>query len=189
MRGTFNTVDLNHSLRFIVPFLGISIQTIEKYCLNAYFGDTSYPNLTNHVFLLFEYYDDPLNKRLVKELTSLPDYEFSYQPSESLIIYVYKIPESFQKDYELFRQSKYSKISDENKKAIKKFFSLNPTNDLYGILYRTEARRKHLEKYFSECPDGTEVSHVSLPEDAEYSSILNPEKEIFSMDTLLKQLK
>lgn len=189
MRGTFNSVEFTHSFRFIVPFLGISPQTIDKYCLNAYFGDTSQPNLINHVFLLFEYYDDPLNQRLIKEITSLPDYESSYQPSESLIMYIFRIPDRFQKDYELFKQSKYSKISEESKKVIKSFFSLNPTNDLYGILYRTEARRKHLEKYFSQCPDGTEVSYVSLPEDAEYSSILNLEKEIFSIDTLLKQLK
>jgi len=184
MRKVLQDVPVTETFRFILPFLGLPHNIMDKYCVNAYYADTANPQLDTHIFLLFEYFDDPVNEQIHGTLIKNSNFITMYHPTESLSLYCFKIPDNFIKDFKLFKNSKYSKISEDGKSVIRKWHGLTPQKDLYGILYKTLAKKQALEKTFAVVmSDGTIVSEVKLRDEDEYLELLNPEKETFDVAT------
>lgn len=188
MRKVLQDIPVTQTYRFVLPFLELSRSITDKYCVNAYYADKANVELTNHIFLLFEYFQDPLQDNIDSHISKSPNFFMKYHPTESLIIYCLQVPDKFKKDFEIFKQSKYSHISEVGKTAIRKWHNLTPTQDLYGVLYKTPAKKLSLEKRINVCDDGTVVSDIKLRDDDEYQDVLNPKNETFDLtEYILKQ--
>lgn len=184
MRKILRDIELTRTFKYVVPFLNIKSNLIDSYCVNAYCRDWTHTHYVNHLFLLFEYFEDPIGDLLDRECKGNPNYVEAYKPSDSYIVYVFKIPKSREEDYNRFLNSKYSTISDEGKQVIKEYWKLPPTSEVYGVLYKTERRKKTLENSWAIMEDGFPVSYVPLREDEEYLSVLDMDRETFSLEKL-----
>jgi hypothetical protein len=123
-----------------------------------------------------------IKEQIHNSLSTNPNYISDYKPTETLIMYCYKVPNKHLRDFEMFKRSKYSQISDEGKTQIRKWHSLTPNKDLYGIIYKTPAKKQALEnKLAVVMSDGSIKSEVILAEDAEYLDVLDPERETFDL--------
>jgi hypothetical protein len=119
-------------------------------------------------------YDDFINDIKASEL-----YIENILIKDKSINFVFKIPDKYIDDYNLFTTGKYSKINKGTKMLI-----LNTLTDKYGlthgsktlhkvrdVLYCGEDLRKELEAEFN----------MVIPKDWELSSIINTEDETFKM--------
>lgn len=88
---------------------------------------------------------------------------------EYTIMYNFRINEKFKKDFDIFLESKYSKLSDSYKARIANFHTLRKTHEIYGILHKTDARRKRVEEKIGQ----------PLPEEAELYHILKTSRETY----------
>ncbi len=93
--------------------------------------------------------------------------------TESTIIFILKIDESFQDTYKLYIEGKYSKICDKDKATILQFAHVNFDMELFktvsGVLNKKNEYKKFLEKKLQ----------VTIPDDIELSSKINEDAETF----------
>ncbi len=178
---------VSRTFKYLLPLVSPPEKLTKEYCIDAYCGDREHPELQNHVFLLFEFCSDPVDVKIETILTGNTNYQCHYHVSENYIMYVLKIPDCFSKDYAIFLKSQYSKMSENAKKAIKTFHKCAPNTRMYGILYKTELRKKALEEELSVFDvNGNLLSGVVIPDDIEYDSLIDLEQEIFNINSMLK---
>lgn len=187
MRRTLsNSQDNTRTFTYIVPLLELPKRLIIDYCVDAYCGDVNRPeyNKPYYISLLFEYFDDPIDIKIEREFNKLPNFIESYKVNEKQIMYVFSLHPKYEKDFDTFLKSKYSELSVEAKKTIRKFFDLNPTKTVYGILYKTELRKQELERYLSYHPSGRYLGPTIIPEHQEYESVLDMDNEVYGSKQL-----
>lgn len=97
-----------------------------------------------------------------------------YREVEEGYLFTFRVPDEYIRDYDIFLAGKYSKMSNNAKKKICDLACRNSIKKhkdtvVYGVLYRTVSRRKYIEDLVGE----------KIPADAEYSSIIDPVKEIY----------
>jgi len=80
-------------------------------CINKYQGE---PGL---IFIVTKQYQDVGFEAFYTTITSFPNYVDDYDDS-GYLVFIFKILEEHQKDYELILNGKYSKISQQSKKLI-----------------------------------------------------------------------
>jgi len=80
-------------------------------CINKYQGE---PGL---IFIVTKQYQDVGFEAFYTTITSFPNYVDDYDDA-GYLVFIFKIPEENQKDYELILNGKYSKISQQGKKLI-----------------------------------------------------------------------
>lgn len=180
LRNTTSTSSL-----FLLPMLELNRSFIEShFATNVFHSDYFKPNLNNNILILY----NPRNKKEFSEfinlLMTLPEYVENYPLNDDYHIVVFKTPKIYNEDYKTFLTGQYSKISDKLKRKILKYFDKGIESDLYGVLYKTEAKRRSLSHQLSHTRDGYPVLPVEIKETEEYLDILYPEKEVLRYNSL-----
>lgn len=123
-------------------------------------------NLTGHGEIVKETVES-----IVKNLPNKVEIEYV---TDDQFILVLSIPENYQQDFDFYSQGKYSKMSkDFANTHLVKVLGITSMKQLYpySVIMKTEHRKKMLEEKIGE----------ALPENAEYMSLLNLEREKTSL--------
>lgn len=168
---------LNKSFTYVLPMLS-PYMDIEKYNLkNTFIGDEAYKQHDNNIFLLYRFYGSKEFLAYEDYLKSNELFVGSYDPDEYHVMYIFKVPEEFQKDYDLFKAGKYSELDYEYKVIIFSFHNiLDPKHRVAKVLF------KHPELH----QEWEERTGTTIPEGMEVSSIPDMSKEVYndSMKTI-----
>lgn len=169
---------------FLMPLLSINSKSLEfgRHYVNSFLDDELRPvQLKNCVLLLFKTTEistgDPSITwdKLRSNLESNENYRYHYyvgnNTERNQVIYVFKIPEIYQKDYVSLLDSSYSKTSDFFKRKIVYYFEMGSSvrKVLNGILYKIESFRKSI----------SEVLGFEIPVEQEYWDEFMSSREIF----------
>jgi hypothetical protein len=135
----------------------------------------------DYVFILVKTYQDVDFDRFYTTLQAFPNYVDDYD-SKGCCIFVFKVPEKRQKDFDLIKNGKYSEVSADAKKAIlmNNFFSGKPFT-LPLILNKAEALKNSWEDRLS-----TPGSLAEL-KDQEVWPIIESENEELN-DSIMSQI-
>jgi hypothetical protein len=104
--------------------------------VNGYYSDVNRPYMEECIHLMFETEIDIKFDLKKKELNE--NYQSKYLTKiddKFYMIYSFKIPDRFKRDYKLMVKGKYSKLDDETKTKIVDFWKLNPKSQLFKSLY------------------------------------------------------
>lgn len=163
-RGT-NIYDLyamesTDSSIFLVPAIA---DTRDRLLWNSHFMNAflyTEESDTPKIRLLFRKGETSNYKEMSQYLKSHIDFFNVECPDDHTEMYVFRINDQFRDDFRKFLDGKYSKMSDQYKNKICQFHVLRKTHDIYGILYKTDARRKRVEdKIGQELPNEAELYH------------------------------
>lgn len=170
---------LTKTSTFILPFIGVS-KAYFRWNLdftNAFLGIEEDGNYGEYLYLLYRFNGDigfsefETRMKAHKMFISLKD------PDKHQVLFKFKLPnEGIIKDsINLILEGKYSKLSEEVKEHILKFHDSSKDRPLGQILFKTEERRKFLEKDISKF----NTSKVIIDKNAELFDKFIPEEEIF----------
>lgn len=174
---------------FLLPGIGLKRQNILKHgFLSVYIDDIGHDvHYKNSVYVLYKPDQvEEFQKFLKSEYKRTPLLVEDYDYPGGYIVTVYKFPQEFIEEYDLFLGGKYSKFSkkytslfptkieilDEKTGTHKEKFSLQ-----YHIFHRTNAIRKYWGDTFG-------MKEDELPEDLEYWGIPDIEKETLNINDL-----
>jgi hypothetical protein len=167
---------------FIVPTLGIDREKLRiNGFLNGYSRDIDKEiNYENSVYLLFR----PPNMDRFKEFTD-DEYDRTssliddYDPCPKFVVLVYSLNPKFKEDFELIKQGKYSKTSQEFKalfpkivKVIKKGVPREETSLQYQIFNKSDSLREYWESRIA----------MDFKDDMEVWNNFDLEKETLNID-------
>ena len=126
-------------------------------------------------FLHYRYSDNQRFKSFEDKVTTMDGYRTHLDIDKYHVIYQFDIPEKYKQEFELFKNGKYSKFSEEYKKRILDFHKADEmakqlgttveNTKMHGILFKSKALREELEAKIGDLPKGAEV--YSLPSDEE----------------------
>ena len=181
----------NKSLIFFLPMLGEYLQEFSN-LRGVFIKAEEFPNLNNHIFLLFVNSNSVEFKENLSRLKTFANFYKSYKPDNFHTMLIFIPPTELQKDYQLLKESKYSKISESYKKQIFKFHNIrngiSPKiskfyKDLIGVLYKKDELRESLMERLG----------IYIPEEQELASELRLEKSEkypdFPVETYLDEMK
>ena len=151
---------INRSFAYVLPMIALA-HKIKLEDLNGFLGTylfhEKYPELSEHLFLHFSLNDTKHQKEVLDLLSMSKHLEFKEYPDEFSIMYCFRIPEEYKREYNKFIESKYSEFSENYKQCIIKFHKLNTNNDgvrnkraVINVLYRTEEGYRTKEEYINE---------------------------------------
>lgn len=176
---------LNDTTLFLLPTVLLNshtqkafpIEKLKKYgFINAYVDDYSpelaqfnwYQNKTDKfLYLLFAPSFDHVFISTEHTLTKFTNWIDCYNLDEEgkLVVHVFKIPTGHHEDVNLFLRGKYSEFSADLKQTYTSGIAV-------GAVYKQEWFKKAQERKFD----------IIIPEDQEYYSIIDIEKEILRFD-------
>jgi hypothetical protein len=163
----------NKSYVYVLPLCGTR-DTDFKYCNGCFVGDSTYPEITDKVLLLYnteyslyEYQDEWLQ--------NLNLFNHKYVVDSTHNMYVYNLPMGYEHNYYAFIDGKYSTMDEVYKKHIVKFHSSHKQLDrIKQVLYKADRLYREWEDYLK----------VTIPRDQEIGSIPDVEKEVFSLQMI-----
>lgn len=164
----FLTSIISKVSNFMLPILGKTKQDLK---FNTYFVNSFIDETHKYIGILYRFTGTELYKKFEEKMISdkLCVKHIEYDPYH--VMYVFKIPEEFAGDVELFFKGKYSKLSSNAKNAIAKFHSLMKESYISQVLNQSEKLKKNMEKELG----------TKLPESTELASIPIIEKETFKI--------
>lgn len=182
---------------FLLPGIGLKRQELMKRgFISAYIDDELHDvHYERAVYLLYKPQQiEEFQKFLEEEYKRTPLLVEDYDYQGGYVVTVYKFPEEFIKEYDLFLKGKYSKfrkkyvelfptrvkVYDNSSDTVKEKLSLQ-----YHIFNRTNALRKFWEEKLGYGPHSI-GDHQELPEDLEYWSMPNIIKETLNINELWK---
>lgn len=185
---------INRSYAYALPMIALShnlkLEDLVNF-LGAYMFNEKYPDLKDRIYLHFSLYDGSrIHKQVLTLLEMSPHLDFSENPDSYSILYCFKVPEEYKREYEKLMQSKYSEFSENYKKSIIKFHKLevsaNPARNkksVINVLYRTEDGYKAKEEYINE--GLPERQWTRIPRDQEIGALIDEirEDETFKYNT------
>ncbi len=143
------------SFSYIMPLLTLHREDIfvDKYgsyssnkdsslFLNCFAKDEAYPDLDNHIFLLYKFFGSREFMQFEKRLQTHPYYVDMYDPYSNMVMFMFEVPPTVKSDYDLLLKGQYSKITDASKNKIIDFHDLRGLGGkakITQILYRLEA--------------------------------------------------
>lgn len=197
-------IELSKSALFVLPMLSRRAATIglNGNFKNCYIGIDKYPELDNHIILHYKYGTDKVYREMEQKLQEIPTYERTLDIGDD-VLYVYKVPELYQRDYDLFKQGKYSEFSIETPnykrlilrvwdlvvqepgsdefKLIETAHSLKIINVIFPVLVREVELKKVLEYNLSNDTKGN-IYLDSNTSDYPLSQVTIPEEnELYSI--------
>jgi len=155
---------------FILPMLSgnRNLFLYDSHLINAFIG---VEDIKDHLVLLYRWSEDPLFAKFDLALRKFPTFLKKFDPSPNHSVYIFEIPEKHIKDFILFKEGKYSKLTDDYKLKILDFHNMSADSALAKILFKSHERKEELEKKLD----------AELPEDSELLSIINLEHEILNL--------
>lgn len=187
MKVRKNTLELrNKTYTYILPSLGTNVKYFKN--LSACFiGDVEHPKKKNKIFLLYRM-NKTWSDELHEWLTDMYLYDHHYKVLEDYVMYVYNLPEGYEKNYFLFRDGKYSEFNNEYKKQILKFHGTEASRKSLDVVKKVLYRSEELYQQMEEALSTPELnSYVKIPRDQEISSIPDKKKEYFALKMITEQ--
>lgn len=154
---------------FILPMLGLANEYYGSCMVNCYIGDVFKPELKDKIFLLFKFSNTRYFANLEAELQNMPEFHSSYSCGNEQEMFVFNVPKMYKKDYQLFKEGQYSKLSDVLKKETLRLNRLGPESNIWGAFTKSDRLRKIQEERIGE----------QLPKDAEVISLPDMNVEIY----------
>jgi hypothetical protein len=169
---------------FLLPtVLSINIKELrENGLINAYISDsTTDIHFENSIFLLFKpEFPDKFRKFLNKEFNSNESIIAAYDKFGGMIVLVYRLNPIFNDDYELVKQSNYSKTSQKFQKLFPRYVEIM-TNGVYkkevSLQYRIFNKTIDLLLYWNE-------KNPNYNTDNEVWHVFDTKNEILTKDIL-----
>lgn len=176
----FDPKERTKSYVFLPPMLDLDPVYMQVHLmLNAYMFCDDVQSDGNLIFLHYEYQDlDGSFARLENNFKQLPEFKGMFDPDKYTTIFYFEVPGQWHDDYVLYKESKYSRISQKLKNKILRFYALGPQSQVYKVLYRDAEKKKQLE----------EELDVILPEDAEVASALEFSNETYTSKNKIKNV-
>lgn len=147
----------NTSTLFILkPVVGINFGVLKKEfgVINSYLKDKAREDLEGDMLFVlfkpvdFDYFEQFLEEQQENSANFLEDYDYA----GGYVVVVYKIPEKMKEDFELFKQGKYSKLSDIIKncydKEVKAFLKPMPSFQ-HEVFSRAKRLKEELEEFLN----------------------------------------
>jgi hypothetical protein len=169
----------NKSRTYIVPLLNEYIEIHKSLLIDTYLYDINKSELNlnriNGIYILFKWSDNNVHKLYEQKLLNSELLKIHYDIDvDSYMVYL-EFPKEIQSEVDKILEGKYSELTIESKQVILKYWNLGIVSDLYGVLLKTEKRRKKLE----------EELNVKIKSDAELASIIDVSQEIFDKNNYL----
>lgn len=136
---------LNFCIRFILPMVGINYKTLPDELINCYI-DEEY-----HTYLVFEKNEnfEKLLDNYFNHIKNTNNFLVLYEEDTDEVTFKFKIPSQFEKDFDLFIDGSYSKLSDILKDRLclyfgKKTIQANHEVSIYNAIYPQDFKRKQI---------------------------------------------
>ena len=139
---------------------------------NCFLRNTDYPEYNDHLFPIFREEEKESYIEMIYKLRKATNYNFDYMFDSIHRSFCFNPPSKFKDDFDKFKESKYSEMSDDYKDRIISFHGFNKTGNIARLLYRDEKEFVKKEEEFQ----------VSIPRENEIISVLNPNKESLTQD-------
>lgn len=144
----------------------------------AYLFHEKYPELTERIYLHFDSGDGTRGHKQLLQLLEISNYlDFVEYPDSFSVLFCFRIPEEYKREYEKLMQSKYSEFSENYKRSIIKFHKLesstNPARNkksVINVLYRTEEGYLAKEEYINEGLPNNQWTRI--PRDIEIGALM-----------------
>ncbi len=174
----------NKTYRYILPMLGDSINNFIN-LTGCFLGDRMYPDYDNHILLMFKHVETQGYLDFERKLSKHPMYAAWYKVRDFEHMYVFNVPIEHQRDYDLFKESKYSQLSELYKRQIITFHRFQKYG--YGsstikILYRDE--QLYIDKEAEINKDLPEREWTHIPRSVEIGEILHLDEEILNYNNI-----
>lgn len=176
---------INRSLSYVLPMLDWWSKDflINEQFVGCFIGDVSCPDLDNNIFVLYRFSGNRSYLNFETVLRESEYYENSYEPDKYHTMFIFKVPAHHQINYELFKESRYSKLSEEYKQRMLDFY--DRSESLEAVLYKHESKYQEWEE---ELNKGLPRSRwTRIPRDMEASSAINLDEEYFSDKFKIKE--
>jgi hypothetical protein len=187
----------NKCSTYILPMLATEIMKYkENFCTTnfraVFLGDTTKKKdlLDNKIILMYRFSGVKQHLDLENCLLNHPLFEIYYECDKLHTLYVFRIPENFKKDYQLFKEWKPSKFSNEYKKLIIEFYRNSQIELLKKIIYKDYTLKKELEqKIAHKLPENNELSSVPVWFIEYYQKEFNMKAPREKMESLTKEFE
>lgn len=119
-----------------------------------------------NIILVYEITDDntDMDEKLREEDLFIDSIDIE---GENMVGYIFKVPDQYREDVEMFKEGKYSRFSDELKQAILEFWDLNDEsqkpNELEGVLYLNDTGRQFADHELEHRDDVAEGEYWRRP--------------------------
>jgi len=156
---------------FILPMLPGNRDTFyyDRFLLNCFVGTKDVDNV---IAVLFRFSGLKTFASLEDSMKKLKSYIKTEDPTKSTVLYLFKVPRRYQKDFDKFLEGKYSEMTENYKYKIMNFHGVDDESSIGQILFKDPYRKEELENLLD----------MELPKDAELYSIPNMEQEIYDPD-------
>jgi len=121
------------------------------------------------IALLFRWSSDLRFIKFEKLISSFKMFRRRYDPNPNLVMFVFDIPQGYERDYRAFILGKYSKLSREYKIDVLDFHSADIQDEIGQIMFKSNKRKELLETKLG----------AKLPENSELLSILDVKTETY----------
>lgn len=165
------------SFTYMLPMLGLALTEFKSNIVNAFIGDEDYPELDNHIFVLYEFQGSTAFVAYENYLEQHPLFVRSYDPEKKYVMKVFRITESMQADYDTLKRSKYSEVSMVLKTKIIAFHGLPPEHPISDVLFKREAAFLRLEAELNKYDN---TSRVHVDRHLEASGLLDLSRELYN---------
>lgn len=164
----------NKTFSYMLPILGGNFNMYMG-LKGCYIAHEDYPEMELNMFLWFKpkeeidniFIDRLKEHKYIKNVEKLKD---------NNTVLSFDIPEDKLENYLLFREGKYSRMSNEYKREIVTFWDARNIPNIIDVLYRKEAAYKRIEDKYD----------IEIPRYLEASSALNMAEETFKNEYLDK---
>lgn len=180
---------VNKSWAYLLPMLEDDIQKFRG-LVAVYIGNKFMPELTNHIFVLLRHSENREFLRYEKSLELHKDYHGFYDPDKYHVMFIFNVPKEHQKDYNLFKNSKFSELSEEYKQKIIRFHGYKRKSEgdnVIRAMYKDESLYREREAFINE--GLPERNWTRIPRELEIGEALNPEIEVYNESMVVHSME
>lgn len=131
-----------------------------RYLVNCYVADENKPEYNNNIFLLYEFCKEKWYPDFERYLCNTENFVDMYETDFKHTMFIYKVSEKNQYNYNCFIKGEYSKFTEEYKRTILSYYKIGSGSAIYNVLYKKEDKFQELEKTYN----------IVIPRDQENSS-------------------
>lgn len=170
---------INRCYTYLLPMLDWWDERtlINNQLRGVFLSDKDCPELDNHIFVLYEFTGQRWFTSFEQVMKDSDYFITSYEPDKRHVMFVYEVPPHQQVSYDMFKDSRYSKISEQLKQRIVQFHGPENTKRAKAVMYREESMFVEWEQKINEGLPNSQ--HIKIPRDQEASDALHMENESF----------
>jgi len=167
-----STAKRTKSSTFIVPMLGGERRLFfwNKLFMNAFIG---VEDKKDCIVLLYKFSIDPLFLKFEKAVKKFRSFSERIDVDPYHVLFIFNIPKEHIKNYKKLKQGKYSEMDENYKFQILEFHDLSMQDQVAHVLWKSEKRRKAMEKKLD----------AEIDPNSELLTAIDFDKEIYDLET------